>query len=262
MDTKRLRREQIVDTLVRVLEPLDHVNGVWQGGAAAFGRVDEWSDIDLVIDAADDRAADVWPVIERAIESLGAVESRFVNEHPPLGLHSQRFYRLREAGPYLLLDICVFRASTQNKLLDPQTHGNAIVHFDRTGVTRPRASDPAAREAEIRARIESLRVTFPLFQSLVLKELNRGNTIEALAFYHAFTLRPLVELLRIRHCPARYQFHTRYVYYDLPADVVERLERLYFVRDVDDLARRQSAAAEWAEGLLSTGGASSERRNA
>ena len=36
-----------------------------------------------------------------------------------------------------------------------------------------------------------------------------------------------VELLRIVHCPQRYNFHTRYVYYELPADIVRRLEALY-----------------------------------
>jgi len=250
MSTGLLSREKFITTLVEALRPLDFVNAVWEGGAAAFGRVDEWSDIDLVADAADDRADDVWPVLERAIESVAPVELCFVNPSPPLGLHSQRFYRLAGTGPFLLLDLCVFRESAANKLLDPATHGHAIVHFDRNNTTKVAPTDEQARRRELRHRLESLRITFPLFQSLVLKELNRGNSIEAIAFYHAFTLRPLVELLRMRHCPARYQFHTRYVQYDLPRDVVHRLASFFFIQDAAELTRRQREAEHWGKELL------------
>lgn len=254
MSTDRLSRQHITSTVVESLRPLQFVNAVWQGGAAAFGRVDKWSDIDLVIDAQDDRADDVWPVIDRAIESLAPVELCFVNPHPPLGLHSQRFYRLAGAGPFLLLDLCVFKASTEDKLLDTETHGHAVVHFDRTGATKPCPRDQAARKRELDARVEAMRITFPLFQSLVVKELNRGNALEAIAFYHAFTLRPLVELLRIRHCPGRYQFHTRYIQYDLPPAIVARVTPLFFVRDATDLTRRRDEAERWALKLLAVDG--------
>lgn len=252
MSTSRLSRENVIHTLVESLRPLDFVHAVWQGGAAAFDRVDQWSDIDLVVDAQDDRADAVWPVLERAIESLAPVELCFINPSPPLGLHSQRFYRLAGAGPFLLLDLCVFKASAANKLLDPATHGRAVVHFDRNGTTKVSAQTGSSRRAELKNRLDSLRVTFPLFQSLVLKELNRGNAIEAIAFYHAFTLRPLIELLRMRHSPARHQFHTRYVQYDLPRDVVDRLASFFFVRDAAELGQRQREAEDWGNQLLAS----------
>jgi hypothetical protein len=246
-----LARETIISALVSALDPLPFVNAVWQGGAAAFNRVDQWSDIDLVVDAADERADEVWPVIDRTMETLGSVELCFKIPQPPLGIHSQRFYQLKEAGPFLLVDIAVFRASTPNKLLDPATHGNAIVHFDRSGATKVASGDPAQHADELRARVQAISVMFPLFQSLTLKELNRGNALEALSFYHGYTLRPLVELLRIKHAPSRYAFHTRYIHYDLPGEVLERLMQLYFVRDLADLSRRREQAEQWANTLLS-----------
>lgn len=245
-----LSRDQIVSALVAALRPLEFVNAVWEGGAVAFARADRWSDIDLVIDAADERCDDVWPVIDETLAGLSPVEACFKIPAAPLGLHSQRFYRLRDAGPYLLVDVGVFPASAKDKLLDPATHGNAVVHFDRTGVTRVQAPTPADRAAEIRRRLQQLRVTVPLFQSLVLKEIHRGNDIEAVAFYLAWSIRPLVELLRIKHCPQRYQFHTRYVQYDLPKDVVDRLRPFFFVRDLADLSARREQAERWATELL------------
>jgi hypothetical protein len=109
---------------------------------------------------------------------------------------------------------------------------------------------PTDRAVEIARRLDQLRITVPLFQSLVLKEIHRGNDIEAVAFYLSWSVRPLVELLRIKYCPQRYQFHTRYVHHDLPADVVARLRSFFFVRDLAELAARREDAELWATDLL------------
>ena len=54
-----LTRETILKTLEDTLKPLDYVQAMWQGGAAAFNRVDAWSDIDLVVLAEDEHVVDV-----------------------------------------------------------------------------------------------------------------------------------------------------------------------------------------------------------
>jgi hypothetical protein len=58
-------------------------------------------------------------------------------------------------------------------------------------------------------------------------------------------LRPLVEVLRVQYHPFHYNFHTRYVYYDLPADVVGKLHELFFVRDGKDLRAKRERAEQW-----------------
>ena len=47
-----LTRAEILVTLRAALEPLPYTHALWEGGAAAFGRVDDWSDIDLQVDDA------------------------------------------------------------------------------------------------------------------------------------------------------------------------------------------------------------------
>ncbi len=247
-----LERNQIIQTLRAALEPLPFVNALWEGGAAAFNRVDTWSDIDLVVDAADEQAGEVLPIVEQTLARLGTIELQFRTPQAILGLHSQGFYRLAEAGPFLVVDFAVFRHSTPDKLLDVETHGDIIVHFDKTGEIKPRSLDQADLQNRLAARVESLKVTFPLFQPLILKEIHRGNAIEALAFYQGFALRPLVELLRMRYCPGRATFHTRYVYYDLPMEIVHELERLFFVRDLPDLAEKQIQIEAWVGELLAS----------
>ena len=80
----------------------------------------------------------------------------------------------------------------------------------------------------------------------------RWEGAEALVFYQAFVLRPLVEALRIRHDPWRHDFDVRYLRFDLPADVRERVEALWFVRDREDLAAKHAAASAWLREELAT----------
>jgi hypothetical protein len=59
------------------------------------------------------------------------------------------------------------------------------------------------------------------------------------------TLRPLVEALRLLHCPQRRGFGLRYLARDLPADVVARVTGLAFVQDLADLERKHAEAQKW-----------------
>ena len=89
-----------------------------------------------------------------------------------------------------------------------------------------------------------------MFQILTLKELNRGNVIEAMPFYLGYTFRPLVELLRMEHCPQRYNYHTRYVHYDLPGDVVKRLEPLIYIESPEELNTAFETSGKWFRQLV------------
>jgi predicted nucleotidyltransferase len=54
-ERKMLTRDVIIGVLVKALEPLDYVYAFYEGGAAAFNRIDEWSDIDLMVVADDEK---------------------------------------------------------------------------------------------------------------------------------------------------------------------------------------------------------------
>ena len=242
LNTPTVDRRSLLATLGAALEPLPYVQAMWEGGAAALGRVDRWSDVDLQVAAEDGRVDDVFPVVEAALARLSPIELKLELPPPTWHEHAQTFYRLRDASPYLLLDFVVMKASAEEKFLAPETHGQVVVHFDKTGVIRPRAADPAAGAARLRLRVETLVTSFEMFRILVWKEIHREHDLEAMAYYQSFTLRPLVELLRIVHCPERHGFFARYVDHDLPADVVTTLRPLFFVRDLDALRGAQETA--------------------
>jgi hypothetical protein len=240
-----LTREPILAALQAALEPLDYVYAMWEGGAAASGRLDEWSDIDVQFDVDDARVADTFAVVERALETLSPIDLKYQTPQLPWQGISQWFYRLKNASQYLLLDVAVIQHSAPDKLLTSEIHGQAVFYFDKANVSRVAPLDWGDLNARLRNRIASPRVTFEMYQILTLKELNRGNALEALAFYSGYTLRPLVEVLRMRYDPTRYNFHTRYVYYNLPADVVRKLESLFFVANGDDIRAKRAQAEAW-----------------
>ncbi len=248
-----LQREEITGALRNALLSEDAALALCEGGAAAFNRADEWSDIDLNCIVRDDGVQQAFNAVEKTLSQLSAIETVYVIPQPTWHGHAQKFYKLVDTSPFLLIDMTVVKQSAPNKFLEPEIHGNAVVHFDKAGIVdsveRPNRTDFAAM---LWKRVEALRTTFPLFQCLTAKEVHRGNAVEALAFYHAFTLAPLVELLRIRHAPFHYNFRARYLYYDLPSDIVVRVEDLYFVSGIDDLAHKHERAGQWFHELLSS----------
>ena len=86
---------------------------------------------------------------------------------------------------------------------------------------------------------------FDTFSCFVEKEINRENWIEAMDLYHRVILGSLMQSLRMRYHPVHYDFGTRYVHYELPADVVRRLVDLHFVGDPSDLPGKFAEAERW-----------------
>lgn len=240
-----INRDHIINALKTTLEPLPYIHAMWEGGAAAFNRVDAYSDIDLIFDADDEKVAETMQMVESTLAELAPIELKYEIPQPTWHGHSQTFFRLTGSGPFLLIDVAVVRHNNPNKFLEREIHGNLVIHFDKDGTTGSPDFDPQALHERLQGRVKTLKVLFDLFQSLTLKEIKRTNWIEAIAFYQAYTLRPLIEALRIRDGSPRHAFATRYIYYDLPAEDIARLEALYFVSDGADLQRKHSEAVKW-----------------
>jgi predicted nucleotidyltransferase len=244
-DKQPISRDRIVQALAEAFEALDFVYAMWEGGAVAFGRIDEWSDIDICLDAEDERGEEVFPVAERVLERISPIELKYDVPSPTLGEYVQAFYRLRDASRFMVIDLAVFKHSAKDKLLEPEIHGQALFHFNKNNAVRVPSLDRGKFLDGLQKRLERIRIRFDMFKCFVEKELRRGNHIEALDLYHRLVLDSLVEALRMKHKPVRHGFRTRYIYYDLPADIVDRLEDLYFVGDKDDLSQKYAAAVRW-----------------
>jgi hypothetical protein len=248
--TENLDRSHILAAVRQALEPEPFVLAMWEGDAAAWARADTWSDIDLQLLVEDEQVEAAFALVERALESLSPIEFRFAVPQPTWHGHDQMFYRLRDADENLLIDLAVMKRSSKHQLRERERHGERVIHFDKTGEAAPVALDRPALRRRIEERLAQLRITFEMFQCLTKKELLRGNALGALAVYHSHTLGPLLTLLRIRHCPERFDFGLRYSALDLPAEVTKSLEELWFVGDVSEIAAKRDQAEKMFHAVL------------
>jgi len=242
---KMLTREAVIQALVKALRPMDYVHALYEGGAAAFRRIDEWSDIDLYIIVDENRVDETFQACEDAFTSMSGIQQKYaVPQTGWPGVH-QAFYRLKNTSEYLIIDLAILTPSSQEKFLEPEIHGNAVFHLNRNnGVELPHL-DTVAFAGKLRARARRLKERFRMFNIFVQKEINRGNTLEAIDLYNVVTLASLIEALRIKHNPLHYDFKLRYVHYELPEGVVKRLESLSFVKDQKDLQEKYDEASRW-----------------
>jgi hypothetical protein len=237
-------RDPIRKAVAEALRPRPDVLAGWEGGSAAFGALDAYSDIDLNFLVSDEASLDVlYEAVEAALKVVSPITIR--HDSPP-----GRYYQLRDAGDYLLLDLCFFRVGAPDHFLDVERHGEPQPLFDKAEWLRAPDKDEAARTSARQRRLTQLHEWFAVSQSLVRKALLRGLDADAMAAFWSYTLRPLADLLRIRYCPARWDFGMRYLERDLPVAVHLRFCDLLFVRDLADLEVRLEQAGAWGAELL------------
>ena len=239
-----LSRGAILQALRQALEPKKYLIAMWEGGAAAFGRVDRWSDIDLMVAVKDGQADKAAQEVEAILKKLSPITARLSASHPnwPDMIHT--FYKLARAGEFLIVDVGVMPQSSQDKLLETEIHGKALVHCDKAGVCQPPRLDRNKFLAGMKERKARLINMFELFSNYVAKELNRKNYIEA-QYNHFMNLNMLVEALRMKHYPFHYDFRGRYLHYEIPSREAAKLQTLFYVKDTADLRRKDARARRW-----------------
>jgi hypothetical protein len=238
-------REAILRTLTEALKPLSYIDAFWEAGAAAFRRVDEWSDLDLYAVVAEDKIDDTFRVVEESLARLSPIARKFEPIWPPESGTAQRFYRLERASEYLLVDLAIFKRSAKDKLLEPELHGEAVFLFNKGDAVKPPSLDTEDFIAKLLERRDRLVLRTELFGPFVLKEIQRRNWLEALDVYRVLVLDALVQVLRMRYHPVHHGFKMRYVHYELPPEVVKRLQDLSFVRNPFELGTKHRAAIDW-----------------
>jgi predicted nucleotidyltransferase len=241
----RVTRDTIIQTLVDVLKPLDYVHAFWEGGAVAFNRIDEWSDIDLYVVVDDKKVDETFLAVEKALESLSHIKQKYTILQLPWPDLSQAFYKLEDASEYLVIDLVVLKLKAQEKFLEPEIHGKAIFYFNKSDMVKPPSLDRDAMIGKLQKRLERLKARFDMFNIFVQKEINRGNYLEAIDFYRGLTLSSLVEALRIKHNPVHHDFKMHYIHYELPSEVIKKLKHLCFIKDEKDLQEKYNEATKW-----------------
>ncbi|MDF2629782.1 MAG: polymerase beta domain protein region [Symbiobacteriaceae bacterium] len=237
-------RMRILETLIAALEPLPNVIAFWEAGSRATGRYDELSDLDLQCIVADGTVEATRRTIEAALQTIAPFQRRWEVPQPAWHGHWQAFYHLKGTDPLLLVDLVIMERKAPGRFLEPEQHGIPTVFFDREGLTRAVPTDSAAYAERLRRRLAALEEPLELFHPFVDKELRRGREVDAFSFYHGTILLRLVEVLRMRYSPWRYNFGLRYLQYDLPPAIYAQVQAFVYVASPADLGAKKAAGLE------------------
>ena len=241
----KLTREQLLDTLQATFEGQDYALAMYEGGAAGFDRVDEWSDLDVQIVVKDETVEQAFADLDKALASLSETDYHYRLPEPTWHGHAQAFYRFTDASPFLMLDIVFIQVSSEaDRFLQFRTHGQPRILFDKVGAIVEEPLDEAAMIEKMNAAVEACKMRFELFWVLVEKEIYRKNEIEAFHFYYNFAVLSLQEVLRIMYSPVRH-FYRRYPQYDLPPEITGRLTGFYYISDLETLKVKFDEARLW-----------------
>jgi hypothetical protein len=142
-------RDRISGAVTEALRPLPVVLAGWEGGSAAFGKVDAYSDIDLEYLVADDASFELlYASAERAIETVSPITAT----HTPL---KGRYYKLKDGGDFLLVDLIFFRLGDPDHELEVERHGDKVPLFDRGDWLRRRPLDEGTLALKHQLRVMS-----------------------------------------------------------------------------------------------------------
>lgn len=233
-------RQRVRAALVDALRPFGDdpaFFAAFEGGSAATGRSDAFSDIDLCVVAEPALNEALFAAIEAALTKIAPFEHVWTVLDAPWPGFAQKFYLLQGAPRFFAVDCALLTADTARSFLEVERHGNAKVLFDPRGWVRPQHLNATAHEARLRRRLAQNRAAWPVYRMLVEKELARDRVLDAFGFYQAL-LRMLVELAGMQHRPARFDYGWRYLHHDLPRELQQALTQLAYVADADALAQR------------------------
>lgn len=242
-----ITRAELQSCMVEVLLATAGVRALALGGSDATGRTDEWSDLDLSVVVDDDAIEATFERVEAALLSLSPIRARLRIPEPAWHGFSQEFYALEDAPETLMVDLALIPVSlpAERRMLERERHGDCQVLHDPDGMLTAVPLDRPALAERAAGHLATLRARTALFAHMPQKALSRGHLADAVTAYQGFVLRPLIDVLRLRHAPERYDFGARYLDRDLPAEVGARLDRLCLPGDREQLAAAIAEGRGW-----------------
>lgn len=230
------KRTEIKTSLHDLLVAQEQILAVWEGGAAATGFLDQYSDLDLYIIINNQDTGAVFELLQEHFCKLYGIERQFRMPEPTWHGMSQCFYLLSDCEDFFYLDIAVVPVSNPIKFTELDRHGNALIWFDKESVY---TSANTSREDQDKLVLKILHgVTALDFLSIIelRKAIARNNWIAAQMNFQLFVNRHIVPLMNIKYRPCKADFGIRYTDRDYPPEAVRVLEDLLRITSVEDIS--------------------------
>jgi len=230
-------RIEIINKLKKIYQENEHILAVWEGGSAATGYLDEYSDLDLGIITADDKIEDTFKLTEKLLINNYRISHKFRMPEPNWHGHSQCFYKLEKAPEFFYVDLLIEKESATNRFTESDRHGDSIIWFDKKNLVDPSPTPEKEIEAKCKRSYLLISSLLPFLEMDVIKQIKRSNDIDAISIYGRL-LNRLGALLNIKYRPHKFDFGLRYYYRDLPKGEIDFLEKVLFIKDINDLKNK------------------------
>jgi len=244
-------REKFSGQLKDLLEKNNDILAAWEGGSAATGYLDEYSDLDLGLICTDNYIETCFELIEIFLEGNYGIKHRFRVPEPSWHGHSQCYYFLDKTPPLFFFDLLIEKESAGNRFLESDRHGKAVIWFDPHNLIDTSPTPPEETKARIKAVLTKFKDSFPVLITDLRKLIKRGKIVDSFYVYHQLINR-MGMLFNIKYRPAKYDFGLRYTSRDYPEKEVKILENFMIVRDLTEMSDKvdkiENRCAElWAE---------------
>ncbi|MBD3277582.1 MAG: hypothetical protein GF388_04715 [Candidatus Aegiribacteria sp.] len=249
MDTEEFR-EILKNRTVEAVADTHWVLAVWEGGSAATGNLDRYSDLDLYVVVEDDYVEEFFRLFQDLLERNYGITHTLRIPEPAWHGHSQCFYFLRNCPEFFYVDLLVQKLSSGNRFLETDRHGVPEVWLDRRNIVSPGSTPLETVEERIRDYLSRQDVILLLAATEIRKQLARGAMVDAASQFNRFISARLAGLLNIRYRPARLDFGLRYADRAYPEEAVSRLKELLTYSDMKNIEDRLEKALLWARELL------------
>ncbi len=201
------------------------VYAYWLEGADGLDKVDEYSDIDIVLDVEDGFESDIFIATERVLLNLGELDVNYKVNHQHPKIH-QKLYHIKNSNEYLIIDFCIqshSRPQSESTFVKGDILEFPKIIFDKYNVITIVEQQEEYNIEILKERVEELISRYKQ-HSRVIKYVERGTFAEAFMYYMKYVADPLVELARIQYTPKYFYLHMIHISDHIPKRVVEELE--------------------------------------
>ena len=209
------------------LKNREEVLAIWEGGSAATGFEDEWSDLDLITVTEYKAGDEIFGALDQLLDSTHGIARRHRVPEPTWHGMSQCFYQLKDSPEFFYCDLATVEKDNPNKLTERDRHGTARVYYDPQRIF----AAPSTPEQELDAiarRVWHSVTSIDFVLSIELgKAMKRGIMIDGISLYQSFIQRCLIPLLNLKYRPHKADFGYRYIHRDFPKEVVLQIEHFY-----------------------------------
>lgn len=233
-----IKREEIITWIKETFIDHSDVNAYWLEGADGTGKVDEFSDVDIVLDVKDGKEDEIFKTIDELFKGYGELDLNYEQEidHPKL---RQKFYHFKNSSEYLIIDFCV-QSHSRDKKESTFSYDDLLevpkVIFDKKSIVNYEVFDDSETKVGMRMRIEELKSRYTQ-HSRVVKFIERDQYLEAIMYYGKYVAEPIVELMRMKYTPKYHYLHLIHITDHVPSEEKEILEKLYQNANLEDLRK-------------------------